>query len=721
MSQPIIYPTPQQNAEAALGWPLYLDGWQHPEGRVDELDGEMAHIAIASLERFVAFREKQADIANMLGHEISNEEKAAFRLDQAGRMLLNKELRNERKNLQILHGLTAYAQDTASGEKVTELRGYQEDVVVDRLFTFANDRRTESDLRKSCSFILPTGTGKTATFIHISEAVKYREDPNDPVRVLVIEPSVDLTEQTRKAYNRFTPDLNVGVYRGGKKQLGREVVSITRESFNLLIERGELSKDDFDVVIVDEIQEMLNDRTQNNIKEYCRDKLLIGTTATPDRNELVSARELFPPIYEMYMREAIKRKLLAPSAAATVKAPVTDKVYQTVRNNLGAELFDALPVRLTWHLVQREASMQTGEKFTKALVEDGRQTLVRCKGGRDMYEARDMMSRLNGKEIFDRRLGKKRNMVAQMITGKMSAEEREGYYDLFNAGKIDVLIHVRVLGMGWDAPRAKGYVDLAPNRSLSDTIQNYGRLTRPYENEEDEEVAAFGITVYDETTVSGFVTFSDVLEETVNDPDKIVGADSEDEQSRVQSIHFTDSLRSLLNELKNHTIADIVANAGDSSMLDSMLAEEYIERRSKQLMPLDQALTLLRLQTKDLTNVMKARGMRFRRSRTNQKEYYVTLGDLRDLIAENDFGRNFMQLPESGYFLVEEIAKNLEVTVKELRVQLQEKRVPLLPFVDEFGFPGQYVSIEEYRKLAKTYQKEKSLLSRYDDDFEDEE
>lgn len=715
------YPTPQQNAEAALGWPLYNDGWQHPEGRVDELEGEMAHIALASLERFITFREKQAHIASMLGQEISDEEKNTFRLDQAGSLLLNKELRSERKNLQILHGLTAYAHDMASGEKVTELRGYQEDVVVDRLFKFANGRRAEGDLRKSCSFILPTGTGKTATFIHISEAVKYREDANDPVRVLVIEPSVDLTEQTRKAYNRFTPDLDVGVYRGGKKQLGREVVSITRESFNRLIERGQLSKDDFDVVIVDEIQEMLNDRTQNNIKEYCRNKLLIGTTATPDRNELVSARELFPPIYEMYMRDAIDRKLLAPSAAATVKAPVTDEVYQAARNKLGAELFDALPVRLTWHFVQREASMQTGEKFTKALVEDGRQTLVRCKGGRDMYEAGEMMRRLNGKEIFDRRLGKQRNMVAQMITGKMSTEEREGHYDQFNAGKIDVLIHVRVLGMGWDGPRAKGYVDLAPNRSLSDATQNYGRLTRPYENEDNEEVAAFGVTVYDETALSGFVTFSDVLEETVNDPDKVVGAGSEGEQSRVQSIHFTDSLRSLLDELKNHTVADIVANAGDSSMLDSMLAQEYIERRSKQLMPLAQTLALLRLETKDLNTVMKNKGLRFKRSRTNEREYYVTLGDLRELIADNDLDRSFMQLPESGYFLVEEVAKNLEITPRELRVYFQDKRVPLQPFVDEFGFPGQYVSIEEYRKLAKTYRKEQSLLSSYNDDFDDEE
>lgn len=287
------FPTPQENAEAALGWPLYVDGSQYPEGRLDHLDGEMAHIALTALEGFIRRRTKQETVAQALGQTISEQQRHAFSLGEADKVLLHQELRGERRRLQILQGIAAYAEDCASGKKVTALRGYQEDVVARRLYNFVNSGRASDDLEKACGFYMPTGTGKTATYIHITEAVKYREDPKDPIRVLNIVPTIDLTEQTLKEYQRFTPHLDVGVYRGGKHQLGRQVVKITRESFNRLVESGKLDPDAFDVLIVDEVQEMLGERTEPNIKAYGRDKLVVATTATPDRTATVTAKAMF--------------------------------------------------------------------------------------------------------------------------------------------------------------------------------------------------------------------------------------------------------------------------------------------------------------------------------------------------------------------------------------------------------------------------------------------
>lgn len=416
----------------------------------------------------------------------------------------------------------------------------------------------------------------------------------------------------------------------------------------------------------------------------------------------------------MYLPEARKRGLTAPLRTAALMAPVTDEVYVAVKRKLNVDDLSKLPANVVWRILQREASMQTGVKLATGLVEDGLQTIVRCKAGQKLAEAVSVTARLNGKEIVDRRTGKKRRLVAQIIRGEMSPEEREFHYDRFNAGEVDVLVHVRVLGMGWDSPRAKGYVDIAPSGMISDTTQNYGRITRPYVNKDGKSVACIGISVIDETAPSNFVTFGDVLDERHNDANKVLaGADVDPDT--IHATEFSDELKALFAELEGYTHEEIISQAHTNKLLDSMLGKEYVARRSKELMLLTDAHNLLRIGRSDLINAVRERNMRLKRYPGKPNSLYISMGDLRTLSLEG-CGQELEQVPERGYYLLEEIARTLEITVPALQKEIRDnKHAITLRFVDEFRFPGYYLSMESYKQLARAHHRNVAELISYNE------
>lgn len=87
-------------------------------------------------------------------------------------------------------------------------------------------------------------------------------------RVFLVVPSTILMEQVPPEIQKFFPQVSVGAYYGGEKNLDADVVVITYASFNKLVEEGVIKPEDKECIILDEAHEALSDMRQDIIGRF---------------------------------------------------------------------------------------------------------------------------------------------------------------------------------------------------------------------------------------------------------------------------------------------------------------------------------------------------------------------------------------------------------------------------------------------------------------------
>lgn len=124
-------------------------------------------------------------------------------------------------------------------------------------------------------------------------------------RMLILSHRDELVHQPEKYF-----DCSFGVEQADETSHGEEVISASVQS--LVRRLDKFKPDDFDIVVVDEAHHSIA-KTYRTIIDYFKPRLLLGFTATPNRNDGVGLKEIYQDIiYERNMKWGIENGYLSP-------------------------------------------------------------------------------------------------------------------------------------------------------------------------------------------------------------------------------------------------------------------------------------------------------------------------------------------------------------------------------------------------------------------------
>lgn len=166
--------------------------------------------------------------------------------------------------------------------------------------------------------VMATGTGKTIVFSQLYEKLKSRL----PGQMLVIAHTEKLVKQNAKRMSEVNPSLHVGIEMAGSSAdpVCSDVISASVQTLGRKdtkrIER--FNWDKIDKIVIDEAHHGINDgygrilAAAGSLREDTH-KILIGTTATPNRPDGSPLSDLFEKVAYVYsIRQAIKDGWLVP-------------------------------------------------------------------------------------------------------------------------------------------------------------------------------------------------------------------------------------------------------------------------------------------------------------------------------------------------------------------------------------------------------------------------
>lgn len=293
--------------------------------------------------------------------------------------------------------------------------------------------------------VMPTGTGKRFLSINIGRHFK---------RNLFIAHREELIEQAYYDYEKLNP-FTTGVIKGKLFEIGKKnVIGSVQTLYNRL---GKIPPDTFDHVIVDEAH-MFRAKTYNETVRHFKPKLLIGYTATPKRHDGLSLANLFEEItYQYQLDEAINDEYLAKPDAYQIKTIVDlSKVGRVAGDFNQKQLSDKVDNELRNELVVQKYKQYCpkGEQF--------------------LCYAVDIQHAVHLKEQFE-----KHNIHTEVVVSDESiTPDRRGTIEKFKSKKIQGLINVEILTVGFDYNDVGCLLMARPTQSETLYIQITGRGLR---------------------------------------------------------------------------------------------------------------------------------------------------------------------------------------------------------------------------------------------------
>ena len=298
---------------------------------------------------------------------------------------------------------------------------------------------------------IATGAGKTittATLSHIAEA---------PGRTLVIVPNKSLVTQTEEDY--INCGLDVGVYFGDRKELGKTHTICTWQSLNILDKKhkdGEaiLSLAEFldgvSTVIVDEVHqakaEVLKNLLTRNLKNAPIRWGLTGTIPK-ERFEFESIHASLGPVIGEISAKELQDKGVLSQCHVNVVQLIDTVVHRDYQSELK-------------YLVTDKNRIAYLSKLLNKIKQDGN-TLILV----DRISAGEMLQELIPNSVF--------------VKGDVKLKDRKEAYDEINEGTNHVVIATYgVASVGINIPRIFNLVLIEPGKSFVRVIQSIGRGVR---------------------------------------------------------------------------------------------------------------------------------------------------------------------------------------------------------------------------------------------------
>lgn len=331
------------------------------------------------------------------------------------------------------------------GEKVMQeliLRDYQRDAFTRLRDALERHRRTLG--------IIATGCGKTEIFIELIRQTSQRG-------ALVIIPRDPLVWQTADRLRKR--GIKCGVELGRM----RSDEKVTVACYNSLLSRKRFERyiGTIDLIVVDEVHtnfskrslEMLDSLTQGGVR-------LLGLTASPDRAKGDPLTSYYGDIGYYYpIQQATDDGWLVP---AKVWLSIVEELDELAR--LKTPKFGDFDQEELGRIMAQEAVVQR----VASLIEqhwEGQPSVVFCASIRQTELLMDVL--------------KRRGLDAVMVHSEMDAMERKIHLQDFEEGRVNIIVNVGVLTLGWDSPRIRKVFLAKPTKSKSVYVQQYGRGTRP--------------------------------------------------------------------------------------------------------------------------------------------------------------------------------------------------------------------------------------------------
>ncbi len=326
----------------------------------------------------------------------------------------------------------------AEGEDII-LRDYQ----VEAINNFLNNPQSLQQIA--------TGAGKTittATLSHITEPYG---------RSLVIVPNKSLVEQTEEDY--INCGLDVGVYFGDRKMLGKTHTICTWQSLNILDKKQKdgtavLSLAEFlegvSTIIVDEVHQAKAEVLKNLLTRNLRNApIRWGLTGTvpKEKFEFESIHASLGPVIGNISAKELQDKGVLSECHVNVVQLIDTVAHSGYQEELK-------------YLVNNPARIEYIGKLLNTVKESGN-TLILV----DRISAGEMLAELIPDSTF--------------VSGAVKNKDRKETYDTIREGTNEVIIATYgVAAVGLNIPRIFNLVLLEPGKSFVRVIQSIGRGVR---------------------------------------------------------------------------------------------------------------------------------------------------------------------------------------------------------------------------------------------------
>lgn len=306
--------------------------------------------------------------------------------------------------------------------------------------------------------VAATGVGKT--YLAAFGSKNYS-------RILFIAHTQEILEQAAHSFHNVRPESTIGFFTGKEKTRSADLIFSTIQTLGQerYLSPEFFSPDFFDYIVVDEFHHAAAPSYQK-IFQYFRPVFLLGLTATPFR---MDNRDIFMlcdnnVIYEIHLREAINRGILAPfnyfafyDETDYEKIPVKNGHYEI--NELQSVL---------------SAGKRPDLVLAKYRQFAGKRTLAFCAG---IQHAEFMAGFFNQHGIG----------AAVVHSGNSSSpwfKERSEIIAGLHNGTIPVVFTVDIFNEGVDIPSIDTVMLLRPTESFVIFLQQLGRGLRKFEGKE---------------------------------------------------------------------------------------------------------------------------------------------------------------------------------------------------------------------------------------------
>ena len=298
---------------------------------------------------------------------------------------------------------------------------------------------------------IATGAGKTittATLSHISEPYG---------RSIVIVPNKSLVEQTEEDY--INCGLDVGVYFGDRKQLGKTHTICTWKSLNILDKKHKdgsavLSLAEFlegvSTIIVDEVHQAKAEVLKNLLTRNLRNApIRWGLTGTvpKEKFEFESIHASLGPVIGSISAKSLQDKGVLSQCHVNVVQLIDTVGHAGYQEELK-------------YLVTNKARIEYIGKLLNSVSQTGN-TLILV----DRISAGEMLAEIIPDSTF--------------ISGSVKVKDRKETYDTIREGTNEVIIATYgVAAVGLNIPRIFNLVLIEPGKSFVRVIQSIGRGVR---------------------------------------------------------------------------------------------------------------------------------------------------------------------------------------------------------------------------------------------------
>lgn len=353
------------------------------------------------------------------------------------------------KKIQALNNLVQYLQKESADEEQGTLHLYQIDVF-ETLINFLEAGNDSGYIK------LPTGYGKTVIFTEFIEALG--------VRSLIVVPTQDLVEQTEEKIQEFARDLDVGKIYSRCREHGQDVTIITYASFVKQIRSGQLTPEDYDCIILDEVHRGLTQGRMDAINRFGH-AIKIGFSATPDYSEEKGTSKLLDRmIYEKKTVEAIEEGQLCSVRSVFAKTNID---LSSVQLTTSGE-YSAKDLAKAVNIASRN---QAAVNLYKKIF-SGQRGVSYCVG---VKHAQDLAQQFRDAGV-----------KAAAVWGDMDPKERRDTLAAAKNGEIEMLCNADLLIEGYDDPAVSICLNLRPTTSRVIAEQRGGRVLRVNRNDLDK-------------------------------------------------------------------------------------------------------------------------------------------------------------------------------------------------------------------------------------------